>query len=150
MRSAFPAVIALLCFASVPACAVAQSSSTSPLPHLSLRPQTNFMQKAPQAATTLPIDANEHHPLSPSVANALNVFKNWTAESDSRVGVHRQIVTPPGTLRAQAPPPGTLCAHILIPHPKSLDSNAMTITPNGSADRMPVARGLPFCREDVR
>lgn|SRR5690348_13431139 len=149
MRGAFPAVIALLCFAVVPACAVAQSSSTSLQPHVSLHPQPNFMQKTPQAATTLPNDANARHSLAPNVANALNMQK-WTTEANSRDYVHRQIVVPPGTLRAQALPPGTPCAHILIHHPQSLDSNAMAITPNGSADRMPTATGLPFCREDVR
>ena len=150
MRSVFPAVIALLCFTAVPACVVAQSSSTSPLPHLSLHPQPNFMQKAPQPATTLPNDVSENHPLPPNIANALNVFKNWTTDANSRGDVHRQIVAPPGTLRAQALPPGTPCAHILIHHPQSLDSNALPIPPNGSADRMPAARGLPFCREDAR
>ena len=150
MRTAIPAIVGLLCFVSLPVRAVAQSSSTSSPLHVSLRPQTNFMYKAPQAATGLPNDANTHHPLPSNIPNALNVLKNWTTESDPRVDVHRQVVTPPGTLRAQALPPDTPCAHILIHYPKSLDSNAVVITPNSSADRMPVARGLPFCREDVR
>lgn len=107
------------------------------------------MHKAPQPATTLPYDANLRDPLPSNIVDALNVLKSQTPDGNALGNRHSRIPAPEGPLHAEAFPPGTPCAHILIHHPKSMDSNAVA-TPNGSADHMPSVRGLPFCREDIR
>lgn len=146
MRTAIPAVMAVLLLACFPARAEAQSNSSSNERHLSIRPELDWMK--PQGATTLSY-SNAQQPLPPNVQNALNVLKDRAKKRNPFAGRNGQSLAPTETLEANSISSGP-CAHILIHRPRNLDSSAIAATPNASADRMPDATGLPSCREGVR
>jgi hypothetical protein len=149
MRTAISAATVLLFLACFPRAAAAQSNSSSAPSHLSLGSEPAFMRKTPPTATTLSHSLNAQQPLTPNIRNVLNVLKDQGKKSNPFSGPHRQTRPPKQTLEANSIPSGP-CAHILIHHPQSFDASAIAPTPNGSADRMPDATGLPSCREDVR
>jgi hypothetical protein len=45
--------------------------------------------------------------------------------------------------------PGT-CAHIIVIRPAEVDSKMVVPLPQSSGDSMPLFKGMPACREDVR
>ena len=142
MRTAIiSALIVLFALILLPSPAAGQSGSTPAPLHLSLLPAPPLSSTTP-AATIAPGASDSREGLLPNLTNELspNPFGNQQL----------QIVRPNRLLPPNAPPPARSCAHILIRHVPSLDANAISTTPKGTVDRMPAAKGLPVCREDVR
>lgn len=143
---AFVAALGLICAANP---AAAQSKQNPTPSHLSLLPQSPFANAA-QSVPMAPASPDVRNVLSSNVANALDLPKDQTKESHPFGDPQWRIVPPKDRLQAKNMPPAGTCAHILIHRVHSADSNPMVIRPNGSADRIPSAKGLPVCREDIR
>ncbi|MGH9733610.1 MAG: hypothetical protein ACRD8A_03330 [Candidatus Acidiferrales bacterium] len=144
--SAFVAALGLVCVANP---AAAQSRQNSAPSHLSLLPQSPFASAA-SSGTTTSASPGARNVFSPNVANALPSPKDQAKKSNGSGDQQWRIVPPKDRLQATNLPPADTCAHILIHRVWTPDSNPMVVKPNGSADRMPSAKGLPVCREDIR
>lgn len=143
--SAFLA-LGLICAANP---AAAQSQQSSVPSHLFL-PENTLTNKTASPVTTAPAHLDSRYTLPANSRDALGSLGNQATKPNIFSDQQRRTFPPQGRLHAQTLPSADTCAHILIHRVWSPDSNPMVVEPKGSADRIPSAKGLPVCREDIR
>jgi hypothetical protein len=147
MGSALLAFLVLVCF-PVPSAAQLNNSAPTQLRFWLLANPPSFGEKSAAPNSR----AEMYKDLPSNQANALRAFVDRAARSNPFREESWKGGKTMGTLEASAIPPAdtTECAHMLIARRPSADSKMVVKMPNARNREMPMANGLPPCREDFR